>query len=332
MDNNKKGFKMMYQDCPEVVRSFLSYMQNIKVKSANTVQEYYLDLRTFFRFMLVYKKIVPFTEELETVNFSIVDITFIKSINLADTYEYLNYINTFRGNSAKTRSRKISCLRTFFKYLVKMSLIEKNPMVELEVPAQKKSLPIYLNLEEAVDFLEAIDGDYKARDFCIMTIFLNTGIRLSELTGINIQDIKDDVLTVTGKGNKQRIVYLNDTCKLAIENYLKVRPNKGLKDQNALFVSRLGNRLSNKTVQWRMKEILLKSGLAGKGYSVHKLRHTAATLMYQHGKTDIRVLKDLLGHENLSTTEIYTHVSNEQIKEAVQSSPLSKIKIKNKES
>ena len=259
-----------------------------------------------------------------------IDIDFIKRITLNDAYMFIVYCKNKRSNNAKTRSRKISAIRGFFKYITnKKGLLTANPMEELETPKTKKSLPKYLTLDQSINLLDAVDGENKARDYLIITLFLNCGLRLSELCALNLGDIIDGkTLKVTGKGNKERIVYLNDACKSAISSYLKVRPVDGVKDKNALFISRQKNRISNKTVQWIVYKYLEKIGIKGgqaNGYSVHKLRHTAATLMYQHGHVDIRVLKDLLGHENLGTTEIYTHLSDKDIERAALSNPLSKI-------
>lgn len=209
-----------------------------------------------------------------------------------------------------------------------MGLIEENPTKNLETPKKKKSLPKHLTLEESMKFLVTIGGVHKDRDFCIMTIFLNCGLRLSELCGLNFKDISENSIRVVGKGNKERIVYLNEACVNALNAYLKVRSNGEVKDKNALFISRLKTRISPKTVQWIVKSNLEKAGLAGKGLSTHKLRHTAATLMYQHGGVDIRVLQEILGHESLSTTEIYTHISSTQLENAAKKSPLAGFKIK----
>ena len=299
--NQKLDFEMKHT--APIIRDYLNYMTVVKGKSRLTVQEYYTDLRTFFRFFKFFHGISK--EEFDKIPIDDVDIDMIKSVTLSDVYEFMNYCIDERHNNAATRARKSSSLRTFFKYLKnKANLIDENPLELLDTPKTKKSLPKYLSLEESVNLLQSVDGPNRQRDYCILTLFLNCGLRLSELCGINFSDIRDEnTLKITGKGNKERIVYLNDACVEALNEYLKVRPHDGVKDKNALFISRNGNRISGKTVQHMVYTNLEKAGLSGRGLSVHKLRHTAATLMYQYGHVDIRVLKDVLGHENLNTTD-----------------------------
>ena len=293
-------------ELPPVLRDFITYTQVIKGKSQNTAEEYFLDLRTFFRFLKLSRGMIDSSTEFEKIPIMDIDLEFIKTITLSDAVEFLSYCKTDRQNNASTRARKTSSLRSFFQYLTnKTGQLAVNPVEELDTPKLKKSLPKYLTLEESLELLRAIDGEYKERDYCIITLFLNCGLRLSELCGLNLSDIRSDsTLRVTGKGNKERVVYLNNACLDALNHYLRVRPVDGVKDKNALFLSRLKKRISNKTVQHIVYENLEKSGLGDRGLSVHKLRHTAATLMYQYGEVDIRVLQDLLGHANLGTTEI----------------------------
>lgn len=316
-------------EAPGVIREFLGYMQTIKGKSPKTVDEYYIDLRTFFRYMKYSRKLVDINTPSDEISIHDIDIEFIETIQLIDVFEYMNYLLSERGNREAARARKTSSLKTFFKYLTnKTGQLKVNPIQDLDSPKLKKSLPKFLTLEQCIELLKSIDGKYKVRDYCIVTLFLNCGMRLSELVNININDIHvDGTLKLTGKGNKERIVYLNQACVNAIEKYKKIRPVDGVKDKNAFFISRQSNRISIKTVQFILKKYFKAIGLDGQGYSVHKLRHTAATLMYQHGNVDIRILKDILGHENLGTTEIYTHLSNEQMKNASDSNPLSKVKM-----
>ena len=317
-------------ELPPVLRDFITYTQVIKGKSQNTAEEYFLDLRTFFRFLKLSRGMIDPSTEFEKIPIMDIDLEFIKTITLSDAVEFLSYCKTDRQNNASTRARKTSSLRSFFKYLTnKTGQLAVNPVEELDTPKLKKALPKYLTLEESLELLRAIDGEYKERDYCIITLFLNCGLRLSELCGLNLSDIRSDsTLRVTGKGNKERVVYLNNACLDALNHYLRVRPVDGVKDKNALFLSRLKKRISNKTVQHIVYENLEKSGLGDRGLSVHKLRHTAATLMYQYGEVDIRVLQDLLGHANLGTTEIYTHLSSQQLQKAATSSPLSNVKRK----
>ena len=325
----------MKQDCfslaPPIIKEFLGYMGTVKGKSPLTVEEYFMDLRTFFRYMKQHRNQVPQDMPFDEISIDDIDLEFIKTITLTDVYEYMNFVSTQRKNKATTRSRKVSSLRTYFQYLTnKVNKLEHNPITELETPKTKKSLPKYLTLEQSMDLLNAVEGPYQSRDYCIITLFLNCGMRLSELVNINLNDInhKEHVMRITGKGNKERLVYLNDACMDAIKTYLKDRPADGLIDREALFISRERKRISPKTVQAMVNKYLEKIGLGGPGYSVHKLRHTAATLMYQYGEVDIRVLKDILGHENLGTTEIYTHISDEQMKKTSKSNPLSNVKSK----
>lgn len=313
-----------------VVKDYLFYLQTVKEKSPKTVNEYFIDLRTFFRFIKIQRGLVSADTPISDIKINDVDIDLIRTVTLADAYEFMNYAKTERGNNSSTRLRKSSALRGFFNYLcVKKHLIETDPLKELEAPKQKKSLPKYLTLEQSIELLESVDGSHKERDYCIITLFLNCGLRLSELVGLNVSDIRrDNTARVLGKGNKERIIYLNDACIDAINAYLKVRPSDGLKDRNALFISNQMKRMSPVTVQKLVYKYLEKIGLDSQGYSCHKLRHTAATLMYQHGNVDIRVLKEILGHENLGTTEIYTHLNSEQMEKAANSNPLSKVKKK----
>lgn len=321
----------LYNASCKTVKDFLVYMETIRGKSPRTVNEYALDLRTFFRFIKRKRGLVDSKVDFEDITVDDVDVETIASVTLGDIYEYLIYIQNERHNNASTRARKVSSLKTFYKYACdKVGIVKENPTINLETPKKKKALPKYLSLEESLKVLEGIDGEYKERNYCIITLFLNCALRLSELVGINFGDIHKDYIKVTGKGNKERNIYLNKACIDAINRYKKVRPYNNVKDKDAFFISRLGKRISPKTVQWIVYRFLDQAGLSGKGYSVHKLRHTAATLMYQQGGVDIRVLKEILGHESLSTTEIYTHLSSTQAKHAVESSPLANVKF-NKE-
>lgn len=317
-------------DSSPVIRDYLLYMQTIKGKSPKTVDEYYSDIRTFFRFIKVSRGIVSASTPFEEIKVDDVDLDIIKSVTLQDAYEFMNYLLRDRDNNASTRARKTSSLKSFFNYLtVKKHLLNNDPIKELESPKRKKSLPKYLTLEQSIELLNSVDGKHKERDYCIITLFLNCGMRLSELVGLNVTDIRPDgTARILGKGNKERIIYLNSACINAITDYLKVRPMDSVKDRNALFISGHLKRMSPKTVQALVYKYLEKIGLDSQGYSCHKLRHTAATLMYQHGNVDIRVLKEILGHENLGTTEIYTHLNTQQMENAANSTPLSKIKPK----
>lgn len=314
-----------FDDMPDIVVEFLNYMLTIQNKSEKTVQEYYYDLRTFLRYI----KIIKYNaDENKFDELSVNDITIddIKSIDLTDLYSFMAFMSRQRNNTAVTRARKVACLKSFYKYLyTKLKVIDYNPAAELDSPKTVKSLPRYLKLDESIRLLQSIKGKKNvARDYAIITLFLNCGLRLSELVSININDIRGDVLTVVGKGNKERTIYLNKACKDAIEAYLKERSKiEGIRDPKALFISERKNRISPKTVQYLVKKYIKAAGLDPDKYSPHKLRHTAATLMYKHGNVDIRSLQAILGHESVATTEIYTHVDNDQLRQAVNKNPLS---------
>ncbi len=316
-----------FEFLPPLVQQYLTYLEAIKGHSQLSIIEYASDLRTFFRFIAREKGLYPKDTPDEEINLSPIDIDFIKKITLNDAYQFLIYCRNVRGNNENTRARRVIAIRRFFIYLTdNLGLLDYNPMKNLDIPKTKKSLPKYLTLEEAERLLSVIDGPYKERDYAIITLFLNCGMRLAELVSIDYNDIKaDGSLVITGKGNKERTVYLNDACIRAIAAYRKVRPNENVKDR-ALFLSSRNQRISPKTVQHIVYTNLDKAGLGDRGLSVHKLRHTAATLMYQHGNVDLLLLKEILGHENLGTTEIYTHTTTEAARKAVESNPLNKAK------
>ena len=317
---------------PEFLNSFLNYSATILNKSPNSIKEYNYDLTMFLRFIKLH---FHMTSECDLKAIEINDITIdtIKKITLDDIHAFLAYLIRNYHSKATTRARKISTIRIFFKYLSKKEkLIEINPAQDLETPKLDKRLPKYLSLEDSRKLLDVTsneDNRNSERDYAIITLFLNCGMRLSELVGINIRDIsfEDYKLNVIGKGNKERTIYLNKACIKAISDYLAVRPKEGIKhdakySEKALFLSERKTRISNRTVENVVTKQLQAAGLDTKKYSVHKLRHTAATLMYQYGQVDIRALQELLGHESIATTEIYTHVSNDQVRNAVESNPL----------
>lgn len=317
------NYKPDYESLPDLVCEYLRYIDVIKNRSQKTVFEYAINLREFITFVLIDKKICSE----KNLNLKLCDVEFFRNITLDDAYKYLSYCKNEKNNNSSTRARKVVAIRQFFKYLSdNKQLLDNNPMKVLDSPKIKKSLPKYLTLEQSINLLQSVDGKNKERDYAILTIFLNCGLRLSELVALNYNDIKsDNSMRVVGKGNKERIVYLNDACIAAINAYMRVRPKDGVIDKNALFLSTRLKRISPKTVQYIVKSFLDKSGLGELGMSVHKLRHTAATLMYQYGEADVLVLKDVLGHENLSTTEIYTHIVDDQKKKAIENNPLAKI-------
>ncbi len=322
-----------YHDIPDIAVEFLHYMLTIRNKSKNTIKEYYYDLRTFFRYIKVFKYGAN-EKDFENIPVQDINLEDIKNIDLTDLYSFMAFTSRDRDNTAVTRARKVASLKSFYKYLhTKLKLIEFNPAAELDSPKIVKRLPKYLNLDESVNLLNSVDGKKNVeRDYAILVLFMNCGLRLSELVGINVNSIRGDTLTVIGKGNKERTVYLNQACKDAITAY-KVKRDKilNIKEPKALFISERKTRISPKTVQYLVKKYIQASGLDPDKYSPHKLRHTAATLMYKHGHVDIRALQAILGHESIATTEIYTHIDEEHLREAVKSNPLSSIKPKEKD-
>ena len=309
---------------PPLVQDYLIYIEAIKGHSELSVLEYASDLRTFFRYIAKQKRLSPADDIDEITDLTNIDINVINSITLNDAYQFLIYCKNERRNNEATRARRVIAIRRFFAYLTdNLGLLKVNPMKNLDTPKIKKSLPKYLTLEEAQRLLSVIDGKFKERDFAIITLFLNCGMRLAELVSIDYSDIKsDNTIVITGKGNKERTIYLNKACIEAVSAYMKVRPNDGVRDR-ALFLSSRNQRISPRMVEIMVNNYLEKAGLGGRGLSVHKLRHTAATLMYQHGNVDLLLLKEILGHENLGTTEIYTHISSDATKNAIDSNPLS---------
>ena len=318
-----------FADFPEIIREFLSYKLAIQGCSVRTVDEYALDLKNFFKYYLACKNGMPTDKKtLEETSIRPITLDTVKAVNTEDIYQYLFFVTEAKRNASAAKARKLSAIKGFYKYLVaKRRYFDENPAANIESPKQKKSLPKFLSLEESLDLLDAVknDKDSKttARDFAIITLFLNCGMRVSELVGISLNDLDRELrsMRVVGKGNKERIIYLNEACKEAVSSYLSVR--MAMKSEStALFLSSRANRISVKTVQWMVYKYLDMAGLESKRYSVHKLRHTAATLMYQTGNVDVRVLKDILGHEQLNTTQIYTHVSNESMEAAMSENPL----------
>ncbi len=319
-------------DAPVIIKDFLLYNEAIKNKSSATVLEYYRDLITFFKYIKRIKGKIPLDEDFQKIDISDVDIDLVRSITTYDLHSFLVYCKSERDNNSTTRARKVSTLRQYFKYLTSHThQLETNPAEMLDAPKLKKTLPKHLTLEDSLELLNSVitsNSPNAKRDYCILTLFLNCGMRLSELCNLNVTDLTTDgSLRILGKGNKERVIYLNDACRSSLSDYLAVRPNEGVpaNHKNALFISRNKRRISNKTVQHIVYTYLEKAGLGGQGLSTHKLRHTAATLMYQHGGVDVRVLQNVLGHENLGTTQIYTHVADAQVKSAIESNPLASV-------
>lgn len=323
------------EDNPDFLNSFLDYTVTILNKSPNTIKEYNYDLATFLKFIKVHFKMTT-EEDFSNILIKDISIETIQRITLDDIHAFLSYLTNTYHSKATTRARKASSIRVFFNYLCsKANLIEVNPAQNLETPKLDKRLPKYLSLDDSKKLLNITynedNRNYK-RDYAIITLFLNCGLRLSELIGINIKDIdfSECKMTVIGKGNKERTIYLNKACMGALQEYLETRPKEGIKtdklnSKNALFLSERKERISKRTVQYIVDKELRAAGLDTTKYSTHKLRHTAATLMYQYGKVDIRALQEVLGHESISTTEIYTHVASEQARDAIENNPLANI-------
>ena len=330
-------------ESPAILREFLFYHETVKSHSKKTIDEYFLDLRTFFRFLKIHKNLTPRETPFDEISILDIEIDFIKSVSVSDVYEYLAFLsrdrprhgnsrNTEYGLSAASRARKTATIRSFYKYLTLKSnnnRISENPVADLDSPKLRKSLPRYLSLDESGKLLDNVEGIYRERDFCILTLFLNCGLRISELANLNLSDLSEDSIRVIGKGNKERIVFINDACAVAINDYLLFRKETGLANERALFLSSRRTRISTSTIHSLVKKHLLAAGLDSTKYSSHKLRHTAATLMLKSG-VDVRTLQELLGHEHLNTTQIYTHVENSSLRDAAMRSPLSGYKKRRK--
>ena len=308
-----------------ILEEFLAYMEAILGRSQLTIKEYRYDLRLFFRFLRLHRKEIANDMDFDEIPINTIDKKYLKSINLTDFYAFLAFLARERDASAYTRARKVSSLKSFFSYcFTKRKYIDQDPSLELESPKIPKRQPSYLSLEQSKNLLNQIDpkeDKFSERNYCIITLFLNCGLRLSELVSINLDDIGRDTLRVTGKGNKERTIYLNQACIDSIADCIAARPENA-KDPKALFISRQGNRLAKTSVQRMINKYMEKANIDTSKYSVHKLRHTAATLLYQHGHVDIKMLQQILGHESVATTEIYTHIDNNQLREAINKNPL----------
>ena len=321
------------EDSPEILLDFLSYHETIKAHSQRTVDEYYLDLRNFFRYLKWTRDPALQEQPMESVDVRDVDLTFVGSVTLTEIYAYMSYPNSDRsakGLNPTSRARKLATIRSFYGYLCnKVHKLDRNPVKDIDAPKLKKTLPRYLTLDESISLLESVDGPNRERDLCILTLFLNCGLRISELIGLNLSDVHEDALRVLGKGNKVRMVYLNQACLDTLRDYLAVRRPITGPDRDALFLSARSQRISRSMVNALVKKHLSQAGLDSTQYSSHKLRHTAATLMLQNG-VDVRAVQEVLGHEHLNTTEIYTHIDNEALRVAAKANPLSQVKTKGK--
>lgn len=328
-------------ESPDIVREFLFYHETIKGHSRKTIDEYFLDLRMFFRFLKIHKGIVPRESEFDEISIMDIDKNFVGSVTITDVYEYLAFLSRDRakhpnsrkteyGLSASARARKTAVIRSFYKYLTLKShnnRLKENPVADLDSPKLRKTLPRFLSLDESIKLLDSVEGANRERDLCILTIFLTCGLRISELANLNLTDLREDSIRVLGKGNKERVVYINDACASAINEYMNIRKDIKAIDTYALFLSSRRKRISTSTIHSLVKKHILAAGLDRNKYSSHKLRHTAATLMLKSG-VDVRTLQELLGHEHLNTTQIYTHIENSSLREAAMKSPLSGYKRK----
>ena len=325
-----------YSDCPQILRDFLIYHETIKGQSALTIHEYYLDLRMFLRFVRLMRNDMPMNAILEDIPIKDIDIPFLAAVTTSEVFDFLSYLATDRtanpespapdyGISPAARARKLSAIKSFYKYLtVRTRILQDNPVADIEYPKIRKSLPKYLTMDQAKALLQAVEGPNQIRDYAILMIFLNCGIRRSELVGLNITDVYEDRLRVVGKGNKERIVYFGVPCRKAIDAYLEQRKKLILTDNRALFGSRNGNRISVTAVHRLVEKALKQAGLDATQFSAHKLRHTAATMMLSGG-VDVKTVQEVLGHENLNTTQIYTHIESTELKIAAEANPLSKL-------
>ena len=325
-----------YSDCPQILRDFLIYHETIKGQSQLTISEYYLDLRMFLRFLKLMRNEMPMNTSLDDIPIKDIDVHFLESIQTSDIFDFLSYLANDRvtnpesatpeyGISASSRARKLSAIKSFFKYLtIRTKLLQENPVADLEYPKLRKSLPKYLTLDQSAALLKAVSGTNEKRDYAILILFLNCGIRRSELVGLNVSDVYEDRIRVVGKGNKERFVYFGSACRKAIDAYMEIRTKLILTDNRALFGSRNGNRISTDAVHRLVKKALMQAGLDATQFSAHKLRHTAATMMLSGG-VDVKTVQEVLGHENLNTTQIYTHIENTELKLAAEANPLSKL-------
>ena len=325
-----------YIDCPQILKDFLTYHETIKGQSPKTISEYYLDLRMFLRFIKLMRFDMPINTRLDDISIKDITIDFISDISTSDIFDFLSYLANDRnptpdspapdlGISASSRARKLSAIKSFYKYLtIRTKQLQENPVVDLEYPKIRKSLPKYLTMEQSAALLQSVEGQNQIRDYAILMLFLNCGIRRSELVGLNITDVYEDRIRVIGKGNKERFVYFGSPCRKAIDAYMVERNKLVLTDNRALFASRNGNRISVSAVHRLVEKALLQAGLDSTQFSAHKLRHTAATMMLSGG-VDVKTVQEVLGHENLNTTQIYTHIENTELKIAAEANPLSKL-------
>ena len=336
------SFLQYQKNSPKFLNNFLKYKRFIEFEAKTTTDQLYFALRTFLRYIKLYlydnDKLETITrDEFQIIDVSNVTIKDLKKINSFELEKYLKFLSDKLKNDNKTRNRKLASCKRLFEYLYVNNLINYNPTKSMTSVRTEKRLPKYLNLDESKKLLSVtINSNQvnKIRNYAITCIFLNCSIRLSELTGINLSDIKIDktekTIRIHGKGNKERLLYLNAAVCEAIKAYIEVRPKLGkeFKDYNALFLSSQKKRISNRTVEQIIKDNLSKAlnkDLDVKEYKTHTLRHTGASLLYNENNVDIFILKRILGHKSLDSTQIYTHVSNKKMKEIMMNCTISSI-------
>lgn len=318
---------------PEFLNNYLVHLKVVRMLSERTISEYYFDIRLFLKY--IHKNNTGQDTVTEDVDIKDMSTDELKGISVTDIYNFIFYVADERQNDKRTRYRKKSSLKSFFRYLMKTERItESDPTADIDMPSPKATLPKFLSLDESMKLLKTSNSKDSLRDYCMITLLLNCGMRLSELININIKDIDflENRMKILGKGNKERMVYLNNACISALKNYLEIRnDNPKAVDEPALFISNQNKRISKRRVQQIVENTVKAAELDGKGITTHKLRHTAATLMYQYGAADILTLKELLGHSSTSTTEIYTHLDSEQVRSAVEENPLANVDFSRKD-
>lgn len=325
---NGHVFRIDSLEAPGYVKEFLNHAFVIKNLAPRTISNYFLQIRAFLRWYKCRGCPIKSHDEFQSVDIMDVQFDSLAALTVTDIYEYLSFSSSVLNNGTVSRALKLTAVKSFYDYYCELNRIDSNPAATVKAPKKEKLMPKYLDIDESILLLQAVAGDSVERDYCIITLFINCGMRLSELVGIDLKDIRDDTLRLYGKGRKERIVYLNDACMSSISDYLCVRTSlTKIIDKEAMWLSkRTGKRLSGRRIEQIVEQALLRAGLSDMGYSPHKLRHTAASLMYQNGSASILELKEILGHENTSTTEIYTHLHRDQLRDAVRNAPLAHVK------
>ena len=336
LDEKNPGKHKPFEDASPDIVEYVRYLEVIAGKSANTAFNYYCDLRNFSKFMKRRRGLVPDDAEMKDIDPKGLETAFWGSVSKEDIYEYLYFLSRECGNKKSSTARRLASLHGFYDYLVnQVNRLQQNPTTSIRPPKQDKVLPKYLTAEQSKDLLESTQtqSDFPERDYCMVVLFLNCGMRLAELVGMNLEDIdfEQRQIRLFGKGHKERMVYLNDACIEALQLYLKKRnAMEGLNPrEKAVFLTRRRKeRIGNRRVEQLITGAMKAAGL--KGFSTHKLRHTAATLMYQTGNVDILTLKQLLGHSSVGTTQIYTHLQEFQVRAAIEQNPLGTVTQKKK--